>query len=70
MQTDPNWSNFLYDPTTDKIQLLDFGAAREFSKTFTATYFKLLKAGADQDRALAIEHSQTLGFLTGLESQV
>ncbi|KAJ3251333.1 putative aarF domain-containing protein kinase 4 [Boothiomyces macroporosus] len=69
MQTDPNWSNFLYNEKTKKIELLDFGAARDFPKSFTDTYLKLLKAGADQDREKAIQHSIELGFLTGLESQ-
>jgi aarF domain-containing kinase len=35
MNTDPNFSNFLYDPESDKIKLLDFGATREFSVEFT-----------------------------------
>ena len=30
MQTDPNWANFLYNEKTHKIELLDFGAARDF----------------------------------------
>jgi len=28
MQTDPNWGNFLYDPSTGVLNLIDFGAAR------------------------------------------
>lgn len=28
MQTDPNWGNFLYDPATGVVNLIDFGAAR------------------------------------------
>ncbi len=69
MQTDPNWSNFLYDIERDRIVLLDFGAAREFKKSFTDSYLLLLRAGADQDRDAAIKHSITLGFLSGLESE-
>ncbi|KAJ3317641.1 putative aarF domain-containing protein kinase 4 [Boothiomyces sp. JEL0866] len=69
MQTDPNWSNFLYNEKTKKIELLDFGAARDFPKSFTDTYLKLLKAGADKDKDNAIKYSIELGFLTGLESQ-
>ena len=51
-----------------KIVLLDFGAARHFSKDFTDTYLLLLKAGSECDKDAAIKHSTTLGFLTGLES--
>ncbi|KAJ3369039.1 hypothetical protein HDU91_000150 [Kappamyces sp. JEL0680] len=69
MQTDPNWSNFLYDVDQDKINLIDFGAAREFSKPFTDSYLQLLKAGAEKDRDSAIKYSIDLGFLTGLESE-
>jgi aarF domain-containing kinase len=28
MQTDPNWGNFLYDPSSGTLNLIDFGAAR------------------------------------------
>ncbi|CAH8495211.1 unnamed protein product [Heterobilharzia americana] len=38
MQTDPNWSNFLYNPETGKIVLLDFGASRDFNKSFVDLY--------------------------------
>ncbi|KAJ3054817.1 hypothetical protein HK097_000742 [Rhizophlyctis rosea] len=69
MQTDPNWSNFLYNPKTDKIHLLDFGAAREFSKEFTDMYMKILHAGSIGDREGCAFWSQKLGFLTGLESE-
>jgi aarF domain-containing kinase len=30
MQTDPNWGNFLYDTATGTLNLIDFGAAREY----------------------------------------
>ncbi|KAJ3262399.1 hypothetical protein HDU77_000378 [Chytriomyces hyalinus] len=69
MQTDPNWSNFLYNKESDTIQLLDFGAAREFPETFTKPYLKLLKAASTRDRAGSIKYSEELGFLTGLESE-
>ncbi|KAI8901531.1 ABC1 family-domain-containing protein [Globomyces pollinis-pini] len=69
MQTDPNWSNFLYDSKNDIINLIDFGATRPFAKEFTDPYFKLLKAGAEKNRERAIEYSVQLGFLTGFESQ-
>lgn len=37
MQTDPNFSNFLYNPETDKVCLLDFGATRSFNRKFTGS---------------------------------
>ena len=34
MQTDPNFSNFLYDHNKQCINLIDFGAARHYEKPF------------------------------------
>lgn len=70
MQTDPNWSNFLYDDATKIINLIDFGAAREFPKRFVDDYLRMVLACADGDREGVIEMSRKLGFLTGLESEV
>uniref|UniRef100_A0AAZ3RZT8 Atypical kinase COQ8A, mitochondrial n=1 Tax=Oncorhynchus tshawytscha TaxID=74940 RepID=A0AAZ3RZT8_ONCTS len=41
MQTDPNWSNFFYDPQTHRVALLDFGATRGFSEDFTDIYIEV-----------------------------
>lgn len=70
MQTDPNWSNFLYDETTDTINLIDFGAARGYPQQFVDNYLKMVHACANQDRKVVIEMSCKLGFLTGEESTV
>jgi hypothetical protein len=32
MQTDPNWGNFLYDQQTGRLNLIDFGAAKEYPR--------------------------------------
>ncbi|THG14885.1 hypothetical protein TEA_016922 [Camellia sinensis var. sinensis] len=39
--TDPNWSNFLYDEATRTINLIDFGAARDFPKCFVDDYLRM-----------------------------
>lgn len=70
MQTDPNWSNFLFLPNTQQIGLLDFGATREFDKNFVAKYIKVIKSAADQNREGILFWSQKLGFLTGYETKV
>jgi aarF domain-containing kinase len=70
MQTDPNWGNFFYDPATDRIGLLDFGAAREFPKAFVDDYLQLVWAAANKDSATIEKLSVKLGFLTGFESRV
>ncbi|KAK4537207.1 hypothetical protein CDCA_CDCA11G3232 [Cyanidium caldarium] len=70
MQTDPNFSNFLYDAATDTLHLLDFGAAREYSPAFVRDYLRLVLACAERDRDAVLHYSQRLGFLTGDESRV
>ncbi|XP_059160263.1 atypical kinase COQ8B, mitochondrial-like [Physella acuta] len=70
MQTDPNWSNFFYNPETDKLILLDFGASRDFSKNFVDKYIRVIKAAAEGDRHQVLVRSRALGFLTGYETKV
>lgn len=68
MQTDPNWTNFLYNPNSTKIELLDFGATRGFDQRFTTLYLNTLQAGAAGDREGCLRYSRELGFLTGEET--
>ncbi|KAG2330944.1 hypothetical protein Bca52824_002124 [Brassica carinata] len=70
MQTDPNWGNFLYDEPTKTINLIDFGAARDYPKKFVDDYLRMVMACADKDSKGVIEMSRRLGFLTGDESDV
>ncbi|KAI0525662.1 ABC1 family-domain-containing protein [Xylaria bambusicola] len=70
MQTDPNWTNFLYNAATNKLELLDFGASREFPVLFVSQYVSLLAAAARRDRDAVIDYSQRLGYLTGHESRI
>ena len=55
MQTDPNWSNFLYEPRSGQLSLIDFGACQQHGR---------LESGASpwwrQHR------TSPLGFLCGL----
>jgi aarF domain-containing kinase len=32
MQTDPNWGNFLYDTDSGVLNLIDFGAAKQYPR--------------------------------------
>ncbi|WJZ90564.1 hypothetical protein VitviT2T_009699 [Vitis vinifera] len=70
MQADPNWSNFLYDDATRTINLIDFGAARDYPKRFVDDYLRMVYACANGDRDAVIEMSQRLGFLSGMESEI
>lgn len=69
MQTDPNWTNFLYNAKEDKLELLDFGASREYPEEFTSLYVRLLEASSRQDREAVKALSEELGYLTGHESK-
>lgn len=44
LQTDPNWSNFLYDEATKLINLIDFGAARDYPKSFVDDYLGMVRS--------------------------
>lgn len=70
MQTDPNWSNFFYNPVTDVISLIDFGATRTYSKSFVDKYIRILKGAADKNREQILQESISIGFLSGYETQV
>jgi len=69
MQTDPNWTNFLWNSKTRQIELVDFGATREYSKEFMDSWLRLLQAGVAGDRAACLQWSLKLGYLTGDENE-
>ena len=75
MQTDPNWSNFLYAPRTRQLSLIDFGACQSYDPKFVDSYLRLVMAcadgasGAPGAREAILHHSHELGFLTGKEGR-
>ncbi|KAL6713098.1 hypothetical protein ACLMJK_009219 [Lecanora helva] len=69
MQTDPNWTNFLYNASSKKLELLDFGASREYPDKFIDPYIRTLQAASRSDRATVRDLSIELGYLTGHESK-
>lgn len=69
MQTDPNWSNFLYDKESKRLMLIDFGASRFYTKSFMDNYLKVIIAATENNRELVKKLSVEMGFLTGYESQ-
>ena len=68
MQTDPNWGNFLYDVGTGTTTLIDFGATREFPKSFVDGYLRIVWASANRDEDTLMAQSRVMGFLTGEEN--
>ncbi|MCK7472628.1 MAG: AarF/ABC1/UbiB kinase family protein [Rhodopseudomonas palustris] len=63
MQTDPNFANYRYAPSTQQVILLDFGATRAFPEEFADLYRDLLRAGlaGDGDGVRAVAHR--IGFM-------
>lgn len=69
MQTDPNWTNFLYNAESQKLELLDFGASRDFADEFIEPYTRILLAASKEDKDACRDLSIKLGYLTGMESK-
>ncbi|KAK0495330.1 ABC1-domain-containing protein [Armillaria luteobubalina] len=70
MQTDPNWTNFLWDARTRRMGLVDFGATRSYSKEFMDGWLRLLQAAVSDDWDACVEWSLKVGYLTGQENQI
>lgn len=53
-----------------QIELIDFGATREYSKEFIDNWLRLLQAAASDNRQACVEWSLKVGYLTGQENEV
>jgi aarF domain-containing kinase len=63
VQTDPNFGNYLYNPQTGRIVLLDFGAVQPVAPSLTDHYRTMARAAIDGDRATLYRGAQALGYL-------
>ena len=63
MQTDPNFANYRIQRNTNRLVLLDFGAARSVSTDTALGYRRLLSAGLAGDRRAVLEAAVDTGFL-------
>eukprot|EP01125_Pyxidicula_operculata_P008657 TRINITY_DN2887_c0_g1_i2.p1 TRINITY_DN2887_c0_g1~~TRINITY_DN2887_c0_g1_i2.p1 ORF type:complete len:284 (+),score=44.99 TRINITY_DN2887_c0_g1_i2:892-1743(+) len=70
MQTDPNFTNFMWNPETQRLVLLDFGACQKFKSSFVSLYMETVASAARRDHEAVLNLSRKLGFLTGLESKL
>ncbi|KIK95697.1 hypothetical protein PAXRUDRAFT_826752 [Paxillus rubicundulus Ve08.2h10] len=70
MQTDPNWTNFLWNSSVGQVSLVDFGATREYTKEFMDNWLHLLQAAASEDRTACIDWSLKLRYITGEEDEI
>jgi len=62
MQTDPNLANYLYEPNSGRVVLLDFGATRHFEPDFVANYARISRAVIDGDRAAVAREAVRIGY--------
>lgn len=62
MQTDPNFANYRYDPTSRQLILLDFGATRSFVPAFGQGYQRLMRAAMAGDRAAMAQAGLAIGY--------
>jgi len=69
MQTDPNPANYLYNKEHDRLNLLDFGASREFGSFFLDNYAEIIHGASLDDKEKIMKHSHDLKFLTGEENR-
>ena len=63
MQTDPNFANYLLEPGSDRIVLLDFGSAREFAPEFSERYKRICRAVIAGDREAVRAGAVEIGYV-------
>jgi predicted unusual protein kinase regulating ubiquinone biosynthesis (AarF/ABC1/UbiB family) len=68
MQTDPNFANYLYQPGSGRVVLLDFGATRRFSKAFVARFARITRGVIDGDRDLVFREAIGIGYAAAEDS--
>jgi len=63
MQSDPNFANYLYQPETDRVVLLDFGSTVSFEEKFTHRYAQIARAMIDGDDAALRQLAEKMGYI-------
>lgn len=62
MQSDPNFANYLFDPRSSTLRLLDFGATRDIPESVSEGYRALLSAATLNDKNKVIKAARGIGF--------
>jgi predicted unusual protein kinase regulating ubiquinone biosynthesis (AarF/ABC1/UbiB family) len=68
MQTDPNFANYLYQPATGRVALLDFGATQRYDARFVARFARITRAVIDGDRAAVAREATRIGYAAADDS--
>ncbi len=69
MQTDPNFANYLFQPESGHLVLLDFGSALEFETGFIDLYSRMCRAMIASDRETIRRLAVEIGYLAGDERE-
>ncbi|RVT48645.1 AarF/ABC1/UbiB kinase family protein [Rheinheimera sediminis] len=64
VQTDPNFANYLYQPQTSQLVLLDFGACRDYPEVISRGYRQLLSSAIANDLVGMEESMRQIGFFS------
>jgi predicted unusual protein kinase regulating ubiquinone biosynthesis (AarF/ABC1/UbiB family) len=62
MQTDPNFANYLYQPDSGRVVLLDFGATMRFPRPFVQNYARITRAVIDGNRDALTQEAINIGY--------
>jgi predicted unusual protein kinase regulating ubiquinone biosynthesis (AarF/ABC1/UbiB family) len=63
VQTDPNFANYLVEPESGRLLLLDFGATRAYDADFIAHYAELCRGVMRGDRGAVRDAAVAIGYL-------
>ncbi len=63
IQSDPHGGNFLFEPQTNTVTLIDFGAVRTFSQSFIQGYRSLVKSALFNDYELFLETAEKMKLI-------
>jgi predicted unusual protein kinase regulating ubiquinone biosynthesis (AarF/ABC1/UbiB family) len=63
MQTDPNFANYLFQPDTEQLVLLDFGATQMLPAALVEKFRRITRAVIVRDRATIAREAFAIGYL-------
>jgi predicted unusual protein kinase regulating ubiquinone biosynthesis (AarF/ABC1/UbiB family) len=64
VQTDPNYANYLYNASNQRINLLDFGAVRDYEPDMIAGYKALFEAAMTENRPALFDAAKRIGYFS------
>ena len=62
MQTDPNFANYLYQPASGRVVLLDFGATQRLEAPLVANYARITRSVIAGDRDAVAREAIRIGY--------